>query len=268
MYNFKIIEYPNGTVQLRSYTIPILSRTNEDKTDNENILFEPFEGKQVKEVDSFSHESNCNTKKQENLRKSLARTKQKVHTYSRCCKWEWFVTLTYSPTLIDRTDFKECMKRVRYYLHNARREAPSLRYLFLPELHSDMVSWHCHGLLSETGNLKFEKSGHFDDSGNPVYNLQNWKWGFSTATKISDPYRISNYVIKYITKESMLLAQNAHRYYVSNNLPKPKESLMLVDPIELEDVIQTLADSMGKDIVYCSKPYSTPFTDVTFMELQ
>lgn len=258
MYNFKIIEYPNGSVQIRLYSGPI---GIEHEETNQVWDFEPFTMKKARVVDELVDNT------EENKRKSLARTKAMIGTYARCAYWQWFLTLTFDACKIDRTDFKECMKKVRNWLQNCRKRfAPDLKYLAVPELHGDGKSWHIHALLSDTGKMKFSDSGH-RKSGQTVYNLSGWNWGFSTATKVRDLYRIQKYIVKYITKDCHALAIGAHRYYVSNNLPKPTIKIMLLLEDEKEFYIQTIADKLGREIIYRSEPKGD-YIQVEYIELQ
>ena len=103
MYNLKIIEYPNGSAQIRLYSQPI---GIEHEETSQVWDYEPFTKKKARVVDDLKDDS------EENKLKSLARTKSMIGTYARCACWEWFVTLTYDGRKVDRTDFKECMKRL------------------------------------------------------------------------------------------------------------------------------------------------------------
>lgn len=258
MYNFKLIKYPNGSAQIRLYNEPV--RVEHDKTE-QMFEFEPFTAQKARVVKDFVDNS------LENQRKSLSRTKNMIGAYARCAVWEWFVTLTYDPAKIDRSDFKLCMKKVRNWLRNCRsRLASGLKYLIVPELHADGASWHIHALLADTGKMVFSDSGH-KISGQAVYNLSGWKWGYSTATKVRDIFRIQRYIVKYMTKDCHALAVGAHRYYVSNNLEEPGISLMLLSNAEKEDVIQMVTDSIGLTIVYRSEPKGD-YVQVEYIELQ
>lgn len=114
--------------------------------------------------------------------------------------------------------------------------------------------------------MVFSDSGH-KISGQTVFNLSGWKWGFSTATKVRDIFRIQKYIVKYMTKDCHKLAYGAHRYYVSKNLPKPDISLMLLLDDEKEAAIQMAVDSLGLDIVYRSEPKGD-YIQVEYIELQ
>lgn len=257
MYNLKIIEYPNGSIQIRLYDGYIGHEIGTEP----QFEVEPFNGHKARVVKELEDRS------EENNRRSLARTKSMIGTYARCAVWQWFVTLTFDGTRTDRTDFKKCMNRTRNWLHNCRKRfAPDLKYLAVPELHADGMSWHLHILLSDTGSMAFVDSGHAR-SGQPVYNLSGWRWGFSTAVHVQDVFGVQKYILKYITKECHMLATGAHRYYVSNNLPKPKKSTMCIEPHESDEIVAQIADSFGLKIAYRSEPIGD-YISVVYIELQ
>lgn len=265
MYNVKILEYANESAQIIVYSNPVDCPKKEDEKENE-LFLEPFHGTSVREVLNFTQ-----TNAEENLRKSISRTKKKINMYARGATFEWFTTHTFDPTLVDRSNFKECSKKMRNWLHNVKKRfAPDLKYIAVPELHSDGFTFHFHCLLADIGslNIKDSKKKTNGTHGQTIYNIPQWKWGYSTATKIIDTHRVQSYITKYITKDCYLLASGAHRYYASNNLPLPKASTMLIEPQEQEATIQQIAESLGLDIVYRSKQYSNPFTDATYFELQ
>lgn len=253
LYNFKIIQYPNGSAQIRLYDKAIDSENPKGK--KSDLEPEPLK------IKIYDDDSDINKKK------SLARTKSMISMYARCAIWEWFVTLTFAPERTERGNFKECTNKARNWLHNMRKRfATDLQYLVVPELHADGVSWHIHALFSNVGNMVFIDSGR-KKSKMTIYNLLGWRWGFSTATKVCDIFRIQKYITKYMTKECHALASGAHRYYVSQNLSSPKENIMFVNPIEQEEVINQMANSLGMDISYRSEPKGD-YVKVTYIELQ
>ena len=170
--------------------------------------------------------------------------------YARQCNWEYFITLTYSPDKIEnRYDYSLCMKKVRKWINHCKeRKANDLLYLLVPEQHKD-GAWHIHGLLCNTTGLTFTDSGKRYD-GKIVYNLDNWKLGFSTATKVTDTYKVSNYITKYITKDLCAVTSGKQRYFVSKSIPKPKTFTALIDPSEVDSFVQEVADSYGADLEY------------------
>ena len=162
---------------------------------------------------------------------SVNRTKNNVYNYARGNVWEWFVTLTFNKEKIDRYDYTACSKAVRKWLNHMReRYSKDLKYLVVPEMHKD-GAWHFHALMSNTGDMVFSKAFNrhtgellHTESGLQIYNLGNYKWGFSTATIIHSTERASSYVTKYITKEMAARTKGVRRYYPSNNLDKPVKS--------------------------------------------
>lgn len=259
-YNVKVIEYPNGTTQIKKYNVPMLrkqySKIAEKFTFSQESLlsdgsyinfefedgsfykngilykkglkyiFNPFDAKIVLYGKSSSSESN--------IWHSVNRSKRKIYEYARCAHWDWFVTFTFSPEKVNRYNFEECSRVIRKWLNNQRRNAPNLYYLLVPEMHKD-GAWHFHGLLANTGNIKFIDSGIIQ-KGHKIYNMSKWSLGFTTATAVDNIYKVSTYIGKYITKELCEATSGKQRYYVSQNLPKPTESTFLIDGVrELTD---------------------------------
>lgn len=133
---------------------------------------------------------------------------------------EWFVTLTLDSERVgDRYDVSGQSKRLTRWLDNAVRRK-GLAYVVVPELHKDGAI-HWHGLLS-SGGLQFRDSGTLirPEGGAPmmprsaaeyaelieagahrVYNLENWRFGYSTAVRLYGHREAAlAYVSKYITK--------------------------------------------------------------------
>lgn len=150
---------------------------------------------------------------------------------------------------MNRYDFSLCMKKVRTWINDCKkRKAHDLLYLLVPEQHKD-GAWHIHGLLCNTTGLTFTDSGKRYD-GKIVYNLDDWKLGFSTATKVTDTYKVSNYITKYITKDLCAVTSGKQRYFVSKTIPKPKTFTALIDSDEVDSFIQEVADSCGAELEY------------------
>lgn len=283
-YNVKITEFANGQVEVVTYkqgvrtlvdgetsfradlrdinlevsalkfaTFVINEKTGVGKFyprfDDREVVYNPFTEcvQRLESIDSIKmKEKQC----EDNLLRSLRRTRSALYTYARQCVWDYFITLTFSPALIsNRYDYSLCMKKARKWINNCReRKASSLLYLFVPEQHTD-GAWHLHGLLCNTIGLKFTDSGKRYD-GKIVYNLDDWKLGFSTATEVTDTYKVSNYITKYITKDLCAITPGKQRYFVSKTIPKPKTFTALIDPDEVDSFIQEVADSCGADLEY------------------
>lgn len=159
-------------------------------------------------------------------------------------------------------------KQMRTWLKNTRdRKAENLQYLAVPELHKDMESWHFHVLLANTGDLEFSESGIVQKE-KKVFNMPGWTLGFSTATKVQDTYRVQKYITKYMTKECHVMSKGDHRYFVSQNLPKPKKSIFVVGKGEEMNMIHELADRLQSEVVWIWHSRPGSYVDVTYVELQ
>ena len=283
-YNVKITEYANGQLEVTTYkqgvytmldgensyradmidknadalawrfaTFVVNEKTGVGKFyprfDDREVVYNPFTEK-IQRVYTVEGEIAEKKKKLDNLSRSFRRTRSALYMYARQCNWEYFITLTYSPDKIEnRYDYSLCIKKVRKWIDHCRtRKASDLLYLFVPEQHKD-GAWHIHGLLCNTAGLTFTDSGKRYD-GKIVYNLDDWKLGFSTATKVTDTYKVSNYITKYITKDLCAVTPGKQRYFVSKSIPKPKTFTALIDPDEVDSFIQEVADSYGADLEY------------------
>lgn len=281
-YNLRVFEYPNGEIQVRYYTTPLYKNDNiplekEEIFDKQSVeclfdekrIYEPWNGDRVKEI-------SCNIADLDKLEfiskvKSNNRTKQSIYSYARCVKWDWFLTFTIDENKKDRFDYEICSKAVRKWFDNQRqRFAPDLKYLVVPEQHKN-GAWHFHGLLANCGKMKFSYSGHSDSSKNKIYNLDNYKLGFTTATRVSDYHKVAKYIGKYISKDMCGLTKGKQRYFVSKNLEKPKISnfFLVKGEEDLREFIIELADSCGVEFVHVSsKGAKDSYTKVKYFEFQ
>lgn len=265
-YNVRVIEYPNGEIQLRRYSAPITHK-EPCEIDNDRISeYNPFDYKNIREVDDFD---TVLKSQEDNEVRSYNRTKNKIYEYSRCVKWEKFITLTFNERKVDRYNFDECSRIARQWLHNQRKNAPQLQYLLVPELHKD-GAFHFHGLLANTGKIKFKDSGKRTKDKRIVYNMSAWSNGFTTAVDVYNTHGVSKYIGKYITKELCGLTKGKNRYYVSSNMPIPKQSAFLVaDDNDFSELLEMLVNSFGVEVKHVSQPRTLgAFVDVDYYELQ
>lgn len=262
-YNLKVIQYGNGSAQIRLYDEPLGISARREKDREPKLEREPFGGTLVRAVEEFSSPVDP----LESRKNSLLRTRRLIAEYARSTRWEWFCTFTFSPEKSDRTNYKMCCKQMRTWLKNARdRKAENLQYLAVPELHKDMA-WHFHVLLGNTGKLKFNDSG-IVQNGKPVFNVPGWTLGFSTATRVQDTYRVQKYITKYITKECHAMSKGTHRYFVCQKLSKPKQSIYMVEKGEEMSLIREIADLLESDIVWISHTRPGSYVGVTYIELE
>jgi hypothetical protein len=167
----------------------------------------------------------------ENVRDdSLRRAKKRIFGYAMLNKFDYFVTWTLDAKLIDRYDRKEVAKKMQKFLNNAVQRK-DLRYIIVPEFHKDGAI-HAHGFAS--GNLNMVNSGKLDRAGRTIYNVRDWKWGFTTAVRISGDYqKASYYITKYVNKASQMIFGNFY-YAGGRGLIRQPETLLF--DAEFDDI--------------------------------
>lgn len=160
---------------------------------------------------------------------SCSRAKKEVYDIARSNKWDWFFSFTFNPALVDSFDYNICVEKFSKWLNNIRRLCPDMVYIVVPEKHKS-GRFHFHGLFSNVSALDFVYSGHII-SGRRVYNCCNYKYGFTTATKVSDSNKSASYLVKYITKDLCSVSKGKKRYWVSRNVKRPiVRELMIESP--------------------------------------
>lgn len=136
---------------------------------------------------------------------SLRRARESAYEIAFANNFQYFVTFTLNRQMIDRYESKIIYPKLKNFLSNmvSRHDA---KYLLCAEYHKqkedeDKPAIHFHGLMS--ANFKLRDKGLVTKRGQTVYQIMNWKYGFSSAVLIDDNYqRTCNYVMKYITKEN------------------------------------------------------------------
>lgn len=155
---------------------------------------------------------------EEKLARSKRRAKAKLYDIIVANDFDCFVTLTLDGDKIDRKDYGAVIKRLNTWLDNRVRRS-GLRYCGVAEKHKK-GGIHFH-LLCNADSLRLVDSGTVsvpdhkkpikvetadrlripDSERKIVYNLPEWKLGFSTAVMTyGDVAAVAHYVGKYITK--------------------------------------------------------------------
>ena len=139
------------------------------------------------------------------------------------------------------------IQELKAILDNAKKYcAPDLKYCIVPEFHSDKEKYHFHALMSNLGNIQLIDSGRRKDRGTKIiYNIANYRLGFSTAIPVSKDStsqgKIVGYMLKYITKDLLTLTQGKKRYwYTRNTCEKPVIDTFLVESDKLQDFTEAL----------------------------
>lgn len=220
-YNCRVFSYPTGQ------HVTYYSNTINTGKKNDNFT-------------KAHHNEERETKQEEHCKNvSLNRTKNKIYNIARSNTWDWFITLTFDRDITDSSDYDEVTKKLQKFLNNfQQRYSPNMKYLIVPELHKDKEHYHFHGLLSNVENMQFKFSGHYSKD-KPIFNIVNWKIGFTTATRVEDTQKVSSYITKYITKASEQYLKEKRRFYASRNIEKAQAEYYV---IEEEDFLNTYGD--------------------------
>lgn len=150
---------------------------------------------------------------------SLMRSKTTITDITLSNDFDLFCTFTFNPLKVDSFDIINVKKVMSKWLNNARVKSPDLKYLIVAEHHKS-GRIHFHALFKNyNGNLTDSKR---IKNGRKLWNISEFRWGFSTAVKIDNIAKVSNYVQKYITKD-MLKIGNKKRFWTSRNLTRPQK---------------------------------------------
>lgn len=193
-------------------------------------------------------------------RKSCSRTINAIYDIARSDMWEWFLTFTFNPDRVDSFNYAECTQKLSDWLANMRRICPNMKYIVVPEQHK-IGRWHFHGLFRDAEELGFTFSGHRDKKGRRIYNVGKYRFGFTTATRITDHRRASSYLCKYITKELCELTKHKKRYWCSLNVNRPKVNEFLVE----SDLLDLAVLALSNDDAHM-KSIKTTWTNVTYID--
>ena len=235
-YNIRVYDYPIGK-HATLYKRTITRKESSTNTENEEENNKHFTKSYKNEERTTDEENHC-------IKVSLSATKNRIYNIARSNTWDWFITLTFDRKITDSSEYDLIVYRLKIFLNNLqKRTCSNLKYLIVPELHKDNEHYHFHGLLSDCDGLQFSFSGRQDKKGNPIFNILNWKWGFTTATRVTDTQRVSSYITKYITKESQIFLKEKNRYYCSRNIERTRPEYGVIDQ-------DTFLEIYGKDITY------------------
>lgn len=178
--------------------------------------------------------------------------------------WDYFVTFTFNSDKVDRYNFSEVSKKLSKWIDNIKQKygCKDMGYIIVPEKHKD-GAWHFHGLFKNCDNLNFIDSGIKDNQGRVIYNISNYKFGFTTATKLSDIDKAVSYILKYISKD--LFGDNLKgkkRYWRSKNLEMPAVETAIFEGNKID-----LLKMLGHDIDYITSSESV-WNEGTYIQLK
>lgn len=248
-YNVKVIDYLEGQ-EIRIYSDLINKKALIDNQE-ENVKPKPKDFKTCREkqitIEDYTEElekQNKNRVKahERSMYSSVNRSVNSIYEIARSNKWEYFLTLTFNPDKVDSTDYDCVVKKLSMWINNFKKKyAPNLKYLIVPELHKS-GRYHFHGLLADIGNAELIDSGKKDKDNEVIYNLGNYKLGFTTCTRIKDLDRVSKYIGKYITKDLCCVTFGKKRYWNSKNLDKPTVKKYIMSHEEIMDMVDSVSN--------------------------
>lgn len=188
-------------------------------------------------VDKSVHKSKVSRKRdtsgersEPDVERARRRAASKVRDLALCNDFRWFVTLTLDQQRVDRYDMGAIMRKVNSWLDNAVRRW-GLRYVLVPERHKDGAV-HFHGFFSDA--VAAVDSGHKDSGGHAVFNLPQWRFGFTAAIELYGSYSSAvGYVCKYVRKQDEKIG--GRWYYSGGALRTPDVSYGDVDVGDLVD---------------------------------
>lgn len=228
-YNTKIYKYADGC-QVRKYKHSITKLSDEEKEKRRRVREQnKLYRERLQESDGNPFYSGKTTlfdtldiNAERSSESSVSRTKNSIYQLARSERWEYFITLTFDPKVVNSLDYDAVVKKLCSWLSNIKkRVAPALAYVIVPELHKS-GRFHFHGLIKNTQGLIMTDSGYRTQQDAVIYNISSYNLGFSTATKIIDSAKACGYFTKYITKDLCCLTKNKKRYWASRNIDRPE----------------------------------------------
>lgn len=231
-YNCRIKLYPDKSGKLTVAEEMVCSR----------YIFNP-DGLELRGLRGECSAFRSTTSEAEKVSRSKSRASAKIRDLIYCNNFEYFVTLTLSADKIDRVDYSAVIQKLNGYLANRVRRN-GLYYVGVPELHKK-GGFHFHFLMNDC--LPLEDSGTVirPNGGKPVkvktalyqrykledcrtvYNLKDWKLGFTTAIRLyGDRAAVASYIGKYITKGQKV---GGRWYYSGGELVRPSYMYSCVD---------------------------------------
>lgn len=224
-YNCRVYDYPEGT-HVTFYKQSI----NKGGIKNKNLS-----KAYVNHERTNKEEEHCN-------KVSASASKNRLYNIARSNTWDWFITITFDRDKVDSSNYDVVIDKLGVFLTNLRmRKCPAMKYLIVPELHADGIHFHFHGLLAYCDGLHMSYSGHNTKGRNsqPIFNISDWTFGFTTATRIQDSSRACSYIAKYITKDCARVLKNKKRYTISRNVNRAQPEYIVQDE---EDFLRVYGD--------------------------
>lgn len=175
------------------------------------------------------------------LPKNVYRARSTIYELAYCNVWDWFFTGTIDGGKYDRTDLDGYRKKLSQMIRNyTKRTDANIKYLIVPELHSDRENWHVHGFLQ---GLPVEHLHRFQlgdqmsayiakkvRKGQEVYSWKKYQdtFGWCDLEPIASHDGACKYVTKYISKalDKSVCDMGKHMFYASQGLHRRRRVLL------------------------------------------
>jgi hypothetical protein len=233
IYNIRIKKYLPGVKQVTTYS-----------KEKQRGKASPLRGRKKANINEEELElDQLIYRMKKSANNSTRRTVNTIYDIARSNIWEWFITFTFNPEKVDSFDYSVCCKKLKNWIDNVMRgSGDNVKYLAVPELHKS-GRIHFHMLVSGI-NLIMTDSGHKTKSGLPIYNLGQYRWGFTTAVQVYETNGISKYICKYITKELISATKGKRRYWASKSVDRPIEEVYYTRHLETNEEIYSSQSEM------------------------
>lgn len=211
----------------------VIRKKNVDKVKIEEKVKE----EKLSEITKDVKKSKKGSKNTEKLGCNIRATKSRIRELIMCNEWEYMVTFTLNGDRYNRTDLDTWKKEFLQWVQNYRKKyGIDIKYIFVPELHKDNITWHMHGLIKGlplshlrqivNGDSEYKRLEKRVRMGYEVYVWEAYqqKFGYCDVEKIRNKEAVCNYLIKSI-KDNTLKSKgvskvNAKMYYVSRGLKR------------------------------------------------
>lgn len=177
------------------------------------------------------------------LKKRMKERKEKITDLALNNTWQYFLTITFNPKEVGEPySHEKAIALLTKWIDNQKHQNKNMSYILVSEFHKESGNLHFHGLFSNVPKWKLTEAKNpktgkliFKD-GVQIFNLNNYKYGFTTISYIKDSERVAHYLSKYITKEIMNI-KNKKTFWYSKDLLKPTKSYHYIDT-SLKDYLE------------------------------
>lgn len=199
--------------------------------DSSNRIYSSYSERSDEEEDIY---------KEENIDRSIRRTKTTIRDYIMCNYFDLFVTFTFGKS---HGKDEQNIQQMHDWIKNQQKRIGPFDYLLVMERHKKDNAIHFHGVFKNyIGKIEpsfSAKTGRpIIKRGKQVYQIPGFTLGFTNVQfldKEPESYsKASRYLTKYITKDMPTFA-NQNRYWASKGLLTPPK----VDNVPLEYMLNT-----------------------------